>query len=140
MYLYYYIDATEQCDADADLHLASGSSLPVLHILLLSQPQRASIVRVKRPPPVLNERRTRRRISDEEMGLGDASASCGQDKHGAEDVEQVPAGCGQDKQDVEDVRQFTAGCGQDKHNPGGARPAPSGCRQSIVGPEPPQAF
>ena len=41
----------------------------------LSQPKRASTVRVKRPPSVRNERRTRRRIYDEEMGLREASAS-----------------------------------------------------------------
>ena len=30
------------------------------------------------------------------MGLGEASASCGQDKQSAEDVRQVPVGLGQD--------------------------------------------
>ena len=95
----------------------------MLHTLPLLQPKRASTVRVKRPPSVRNERRTRRRVSDEEMGLGEASASCGQDEQVAEDVKEVPAGCGQDKQD-----------------PGGARQAPAGHRQSRVGPEPPPGF
>ena len=71
----------------------------MLHTLLLSQAQRASTVRVKIPPPVINERRIRIRISDEEMGLGEVSASHGQDEQGAEDVKQVPAGHGQYEQD-----------------------------------------
>ena len=52
------------------------------------------------------------------MGLGEATASHGQDKECAEDVRQVPVGCVQDKQDCI-----------------GAREAPVGHRQSIVGPE-----
>ena len=35
------------------------------------------------------------------MGLGEASASDGQDEQGVEDVWHVPSGCGQDKQDPE---------------------------------------
>ena len=85
----------------------------MLQTLPLSQPKRASTVRVKRPAPVRNER-TRKRISDEEMGLGEASASCGQDEQGAKDVRQVPAGYGKYKQDGEDVRQDPAGHGYDK--------------------------
>ena len=45
----------------------------------------------------MNERRTRRRIADEEMGLREASADHEQDEHGAEDVRQNPEGDGQDK-------------------------------------------
>ena len=51
---------------------------------------------MKRPPSVRNERRTRRRIYDEEMGLREASASCGQDEQALEDGRGVPAACGQD--------------------------------------------
>ena len=82
----------------------------------------------------------RRRISDEEMGLGEASASCGQDEQAVEDGREVPAGHGQDKQGVEDVREVPGGCGQDKQDPGGARQAPAGHRQSRLGSEPPQTF
>ena len=89
---------------------------------ILSQPQRASTVRVKRPPPVINER-TKRRIYNEEMSFGEALASHGQDEQGAEDVRQVPAVGGLDKQD-----------------PRGAKQASGGHRQSRVGPEPPQDF
>ena len=64
-----------------------------------------------------------RRISDEEMGLGKASASYGQDEQGAEDVGQVPAGHAPDKQD-----------------PGGPRQATAAHMQSRVGPEPPPGF
>ena len=86
----------------------------MLHTLPLSQPKRASTVRVKRLPSVRNERQTRRRISDEEIGLKEPSASCGQDEQGAEDVREVPAGHGQDKQVTEDVREVPEGHGQDK--------------------------
>ena len=97
------------------------------------------MVRVKRPSAVINERRTGRRISDEEMGLGGASASHGQDEQGAEDVRQVIAGHGQDKQKqgAEDDRQVPAGCGQDKQGVEGGRQTPACCWQSRVGPEPP---
>ena len=107
----------------------------------------ASKVRVKRPPSVRNERRTRRRISDQEMGLGEASASRGQDeqavedvrevlaghgqhKQGVEDVREVPAGHQQDKQHLEDVREGLGGCRQVKQDPGGARQAPASHRKS----------
>ena len=81
----------------------------MLHTLPLSQPKRASTVRVKRPPSVRNKRRTRGRISDEEIGFEEASASCGQNKQGAEDVRGDPAGHEPDKLVVEDVRQVPAG-------------------------------
>ena len=55
------------------------------YILCLITTKRASTVRVKRSPSVRNERRTRRRIHDEEMGLREASASHGQDEQAAED-------------------------------------------------------
>ena len=97
----------------------------MLHTLPLSQPKRALTVRVKRPPPVRNERRTRKRIPDEEMGLAEALASHGQDEQGAEDVRQISAGNGQHKQGVEDVRQVPAGREQDKQDPGGTRQAPA---------------
>ena len=90
-YLYYYTDATEQCDSDADLCQASGSSSPVLHTVLLSQPQRVSTVRLKRPPLVIHKRRTRRRISDDEIGFREASADHVQDEQGAEDVRHTSA-------------------------------------------------
>ena len=100
----------------------------------------ASTVRVKIPPPVINIRRTSRRIYDKEMGLEEASASHGQDEQGADNVRQVPAGSGQDKQSAEDVRKVPAGCGQDKQGPGDAKQAPAGHRKSRVGPEPPPGF
>ena len=56
----------------------------------------ASTVRVKRAPSARNERRMRRRIYDEEMGLREASARHGQDEQAAEDGREVSAGCGQD--------------------------------------------
>ena len=68
----------------------------MIHTLPLSQPKRASTVRVKRPPSVRNERRTRRRISGEEMGLGEASASHGKDEQFVEGVREVPVGHRQD--------------------------------------------
>ena len=71
----------------------------MLHTLLLPQPQRVSTVRVKTPPTVMNERRTRRRISDEEMDIGEAFTSDRQDELGVEDVRQVPEDHRQDKQD-----------------------------------------
>ena len=94
----------------------------MLYTVLLSQPQRVSTVKVERPPLVKNER-TRRRISDEEMGFGEASASHGQNEQGADDV-----------------RQVTVGHGQDKQDPGGARQALAGLRKSRVGSEPPPGF
>ena len=135
MYSYYYIDATEQSDPDADLHQASGSSSPILHTLPLSQPKRASTVRVKKPPSVRNERRTRRRIYDEEMGLREASASHGQYEQAAEDGREVPAGQGQDTQGVEDVREAPAGHGQDKQAAEDVREAPAGCGKDKLGVE-----
>ena len=129
-----------QSDPDADLHQASGSFSPILHTVPLSQPERDSTVKVKRPPSVRNERRTRRRISDEEMGLREASASHRQDEQAAEDVREVPAGHGQDKQGAEDVREVSIGCGQDKQDPGGARQALAGHWQSRLGPDPSPGF
>ena len=80
-----------------------------------------------------------KRISVEERGLGEASASQGQYEQGSEDVRKVPAGHGQDKQGA-DVRQVTAGCGQVTHDCGCAKQSPAGHRQNRVGPEPPQTF
>ena len=74
------------------------------------------------------------------MGLGEASASHGQDEQDAEDVREVPTGWRQDKQGAEDFSKVPGGCGQDLKDPGGARQAPAGHRQGRVGPEPPQAF
>ena len=95
----------------------------IYYYYYLSQPLMASTVRVKRPPSIRNKRRTRRRIYNEEMGHGEASAGCGQDKQAAEDVREVPGGCGEDKQDS-----------------GGVRQAPAGCRQRRLGYQPPQGF
>ena len=79
----------------------------MLATLVLSQPQRGSTVRVKGPPPVINER-TRRRISDEEIGFGEDSASHGQEKQDTGGAGQVAAGHGQDKQDLGDAKQAPA--------------------------------
>ena len=115
-------------------------------LLPLSQPKRASTVRVERPPSVRNERRARRRIYDEEMGLREALASHGQDEQAAEDGWEVPAGHGQDTRGVEDVREVLTGCGhnkqatedgrqtpadhgQDKQAAEDVREAPAGCGQ-----------
>ena len=127
------------------------------YILCPYHSQKGFQQRAKRPPSLRNERRTRRRIYDEETGLEEASAGCGQDKQGAEDVREVPAGCGQDKQGIEDVRDvptghkqdkqdaenvrdIPGGCEQDEQEPGGARQDPAGCGQSRSGSEPLSGF
>ena len=124
-----------QCDPDADLHQASGSPSPMLHTLPLKQLNRPSTVRVKRPPSARNERIARRRISDETMGLGEASAHCGHDEQDAEDFGEVPVGCRQDKQGAEDVREGAAGHRQDKQGAEDIREAPAGHGQHKQGAE-----